>query len=67
VIDSSTGEALGSGRNGEILIKSPLVMLGYAGNQAATTSVIDEDGWLHTGRPNYTRTLLLMSRDQLII
>jgi len=51
VVDTETGKALGSGQNGEIWIKSPLVMLGYAGNPAATAAVIDNDGWLHTGRP----------------
>jgi len=62
VIDSSTGEALGSGKNGEILIKSPLVMIGYAGNPTATSAIIDKDGWLHTGI--IARTWLLLSRDQ---
>lgn len=62
MIDSSTGEALGSGKNGEILVKSPLVMIGYAGNPTATAAIIDKDGWLHTGRPT-ARTCLLLSRD----
>jgi len=49
VVDPSTGEALSSNKNGEILIKSPLVMIGYAGNPTATKAIIDKDGWLHTG------------------
>ena len=60
VVDPVTGEVLGSGKNGEICIKSPLVMLGYAGNPAATATILDEDGWLHTGK---THTWHRRSRD----
>jgi len=35
--------------NGELLTKSPYVMLGYWKNPAATQEMIDEAGWLHTG------------------
>jgi long-chain acyl-CoA synthetase len=37
------------GDNDELLVKGPGVMLGYWNNHAATTQVIDPDGWLHTG------------------
>jgi long-chain acyl-CoA synthetase len=37
------------GDNNELLVKSPGIMLGYWNNNAATASMIDADGWLHTG------------------
>ncbi|MDA8363118.1 MAG: long-chain fatty acid--CoA ligase [Gammaproteobacteria bacterium] len=35
--------------NGELVVRGPAVMLGYWNNTAATSAVIDGDGWLHTG------------------
>jgi long-chain acyl-CoA synthetase len=37
------------GRNSELLIKGPGVMLGYWNNPEATRNMIDSKGWLHTG------------------
>ncbi|QLY31501.1 FadD3 family acyl-CoA ligase [Nocardia huaxiensis] len=35
--------------NGELLLRSSQIMLGYLDDPAATAATIDPDGWLHTG------------------
>lgn len=51
---ASVGEVLRGievriGEEQELLIRGPGVMLGYWNNHAATSRMIDPDGWLHTG------------------
>jgi long-chain acyl-CoA synthetase len=49
VIDPDSGEELGGGKSGELLIKGPGVTSGYYGDAAATAATLADDGWLRTG------------------
>lgn len=56
--------------DGEILVKSPSVMLGYYKNEAATKEMFTEDGWLKTGDLGYVednRVYLTGRKKNLII
>ncbi|MCZ2810153.1 AMP-binding protein [Modestobacter sp. VKM Ac-2979] len=43
------GDPLPAGERGEVCIRGPQVMRGYAGRPDATAESIDPDGWFHTG------------------
>src|SRR5580692_8671980 len=43
------GVTVPDGEPGELMIRGPLVMLGYYGNESATRAAIEPDGWMHTG------------------
>ena len=42
-------KTLPEGEVGELMVKGPYTMLGYYGNDKATTEAIEPDGWLHSG------------------
>jgi fatty-acyl-CoA synthase/long-chain acyl-CoA synthetase len=49
VIDPETGEDLGFGHSGELLVRGYQVMDGYYNDPEKTAAAIDADGWFHTG------------------
>lgn len=50
VIDTETGEPVGPGVDGEILVRNSAARFaGYKGNQAANQSTFDMEGWFHSG------------------
>lgn len=49
VVSLETGEEVGPGEVGELLVYGPQVMKGYWGRPDATAETITEDGWLRTG------------------
>lgn len=49
IIDTETGEPLGIGQKGELLVRGPQVMNGYFNDPERTARAIDSDGFFHTG------------------
>jgi len=42
-------KTLGPDEPGELMLRGPIVMQGYYGNEEATRETIEPDGWLHSG------------------
>ncbi|XP_075982700.1 luciferin 4-monooxygenase-like [Anticarsia gemmatalis] len=53
VVNIDTRKRLGPNENGEICLRGPNVMKGYAGDEAATRDILDEEGYLKTGDIGY--------------
>ena len=49
VSDPHTGQHLGAGICGELLIRGPQVMKGYLNRPEETSAAFKEDGWFHSG------------------
>ncbi|KAJ4834308.1 hypothetical protein Tsubulata_034321 [Turnera subulata] len=49
IVDPDTGDALPPGKQGELWIRGPTIMKGYAGDPKATSATLDSNGWLKTG------------------
>lgn len=64
-IHGDDGAVLPDGEIGEIAVRGPMVMPGYWGDEAATRSAIDTDGFLRTGDFGYLDDGLLFIASRL--
>ncbi|PKA54595.1 4-coumarate--CoA ligase-like 5 [Apostasia shenzhenica] len=49
IVEPGSGESLPPGCLGELWLRGPTIMKGYIGDDEATTSTLDTEGWLKTG------------------
>lgn len=49
IVDPESGDSLPPGQRGELWLRGPAIMQGYAGDEAATAATLDSEGWLKTG------------------
>ncbi|KAI3970303.1 hypothetical protein MKX01_023950 [Papaver californicum] len=49
IVDPETGAALPPCKQGELWVKGATIMKGYIGEEEATLTTLDRDGWLKTG------------------
>ena len=46
---ADAAKTLPDGETGELVLRGPILMQGYFGNERATKETIEPDGWLHSG------------------
>ena len=69
VVDEA-GNDVAAGETGELLVRGPGVLRGYWRDDAATSAVLEADGWLHTGdlaRKGPMRSVLFAGRKKDVI
>lgn len=49
VVDPDSAKPLPPNHRGELFLRGPTIMKGYFGNEHATASTLDSEGWLRTG------------------
>ena len=49
VNSENASETLPRGEVGELMVKGPITMMGYFGDQDKTNETLEPDGWLHSG------------------
>eukprot|EP01111_Echinosteliopsis_oligospora_P004941 TRINITY_DN18084_c0_g1_i1.p1 TRINITY_DN18084_c0_g1~~TRINITY_DN18084_c0_g1_i1.p1 ORF type:complete len:527 (-),score=137.72 TRINITY_DN18084_c0_g1_i1:166-1746(-) len=49
IVDVETQQLVGVGKEGELWVKGPNIMMEYLNNKTATSSTVDSDGYLHSG------------------